>query len=54
MELGRTGAKNGDIHQDIKTQLFIGLYGLKDGGDFHHDKIQGVTVFFNQLKDRAG
>jgi hypothetical protein len=27
-------------NQDIKTQLFIGLYGLKDGGDFHHEEIQ--------------
>ena len=39
-----TGKRKNDIHQDIKVQLFIGLYGLKDGGDFHHEKIQGVTV----------
>lgn len=39
-----TGKRKNDIHQDIKTQLFIGLYGLKDGGDFHHEQIQGITV----------
>lgn len=39
-----TGKRKNDIHQDIKTQLFIGLYGLKDGGDFHHEKIQGLIV----------
>jgi len=39
-----TGKRKNDIHQDIKTQLFIGLYDLKDGGDFHHQQIQGITI----------
>ena len=39
-----TGKRKSDIHQDIKTQLFIGLYELKDGGNFHHEQIQGITV----------
>ena len=42
-----TGKRKNDIHQDIKAQLFIGLYGLKDGGNFHHDKIQGLTVILD-------
>jgi phage regulator Rha-like protein len=39
-----TGKRKNDINQDIKTQLFIGLYDLKDGGDFHHQQIQGITI----------
>jgi phage antirepressor YoqD-like protein len=36
------------IHQDIKDQLFVGLYGLKDGQDFDHVKIQGITVILDK------
>lgn len=39
-----TGKKKKHIHQDIKDQLFIGLYGLKDGQDFDHQQIQGITI----------
>lgn len=39
-----TGKRKSDIHQDIKTQLFIGIYGLEDGGDYHHQQIQGITI----------
>ncbi len=39
-----TGKRKNDIHQDIKVQLFMGLYGLKDGGNLHHEQIQGITI----------
>lgn len=39
-----TGKQKKHVHQDIKDQLFIGLYGLKDGQDFDHVEIQGLTV----------
>lgn len=39
-----TGKRKSDVHQDIKTQIFTGLYGLKDGSDLSHEQIQGVTI----------
>ncbi len=41
-ELTRKQKKH--VHQDIKDQLFIGLYDLKDGQDFDHQQIQGITI----------
>jgi phage regulator Rha-like protein len=38
------------VHRDIKMQLFEGLYGLKDGPDLDHHKIQGFTI----VLDRRG
>ncbi len=42
-----TGKRKNDVHRDIKEQILIGFYGLKDGGNLHHDKIQGVTVILD-------
>lgn len=42
-----TGKQKKHVHQDIKDQLFIGLYGLKDGQDFDHVEIQGITVILD-------
>ena len=39
-----TGKRKNDIHRDIKAQLFESLYDLKDGANFHHEQIQGLTV----------
>ena len=38
-----TGKRKSDIHVDIKQQLLLGLYGI-DGGDFHHEQIQGLMI----------
>lgn len=42
-----TGKRKNDIHQDIKTQIFLGLYDLKDGGNLHHEQIQGITIILD-------
>jgi len=42
-----TGKQKKHIHQDIKDQLLMGLYGLKDGQNLDHEKIQGVTIIFD-------
>lgn len=42
-----TGKQKKHVHQDIKDQLLIGLYGLNDGQDFDHVEIQGVTIILD-------
>ena len=39
-----TGKQKKHVHQDIKEQLFISLYDFKDGQEFDHVKIQGITI----------
>ncbi|POZ52989.1 phage antirepressor KilAC domain-containing protein [Methylovulum psychrotolerans] len=39
-----TGKQKKHVHKDIKDQLLISLYGLKDGQDLDHEQIQGITV----------
>jgi len=39
-----TGKQKSNIHRDIKDQLLIGLYGLKDDSNLNHAQIQGITI----------
>jgi anti-repressor protein len=39
-----TGKEKTNIHRDVKSQILIGLYGLKDDSYLNDNKIQGVTV----------
>jgi len=43
-----TGKRKADIHQDIKVQILKGLYAVEDGGDFHHEQIQGVNIVLDE------
>jgi len=43
-----TGKQKKHVHQDIKDQIFIGLYDLKDGQDFDHEQIQGINVIVDK------
>lgn len=45
-----TGKRKADVHQDIKIQIFGNLYGVKDGGNFHHQEIQGLTIVYDDRK----
>jgi len=38
------GKQKTHIHRDIKEQLLLGLYGLKDDPNLDDSKIQGITV----------
>jgi hypothetical protein len=42
-----TGKQKSNIHRDIKDQLLIGLYGLKDDSNLNHVKIQGITIILD-------
>jgi phage regulator Rha-like protein len=39
-----TGKEKTNIHRDIKAQLLVGLYGLKDDSYLNDNKIQGITI----------
>ena len=43
-----TGKRKSDVHQDIKTQILKGLYAVEDGGNFHHEQIQGLSIEFDE------
>lgn len=42
-----TGKEKTHIHRDIKAQLLVGLYGLKDDPILDDEQIQGLTVVFD-------
>ncbi|AMK75624.1 MULTISPECIES: Rha family transcriptional regulator [Methylomonas] len=42
-----TGKLKKHVHQDIKSQLLVNLYGLKDGQNLDHEKIQGISVILD-------